>query len=65
MPTRPPTRVSFSLGTDYRGVTCIVTDVDVTATKFDRNNDITYAVVSLNLLEITARAIGYSQVRNG
>lgn len=63
MPTRPPTRVIFSLGPDYQGVTCIVTSVDIVASKFDQNNAIRYAEVTLNLLEIYSKAIGFADVR--
>lgn len=63
MPTRPPTRVAFSLGSDYRGVTCIVLDVSTNASMFDINNNVSYAEVTLTLLEINAKAIGYADVR--
>ncbi len=65
MPSRPPSRVSFTLGQDYRGVTCVMLDVEAVSTKFDRENFISYAEVSLSLLEIQPKAIDFNKVRNG
>lgn len=62
-PLRPPTRVAFNLGSDYRGVICVVTDVSINVSKFDSVNDMDYAEVQISLLEISSRAIGYSDVR--